>query len=318
MLFSFDEHGEGALYEQPETEVDFRLQGRLYARFAEVHRCLRRAFETHPRSEFAHERRGQAVARAVYVGVEIVVHLEGYLSARHGRRPAAAVRLYAGEQHALVALVAEYVEDHAGVFAVGLERHFEPREHTAFGEVGHDYIGEAAELYHLVAVRLVEYLVKRAVLRHGGIDGDERSARFEVARDLHGRFGYAHGTEKAGVEDIEVYAELLPMRVRGEHVVIKIGVGETFDAVGLGGEERGGEPDRVVSASREHGERRRERAPAHGRVVLNGQNTLVHDAIVAPRARAFKGNFRPFCGFFARRKMQLHLGRLNAILFELR
>ena len=217
-----------------------------------------------------------------------LVHLQRDLSVHEGGGALLALLHDAGEQHLLITVVVEDLQDHAGVRFVRFKAHVQPREHPAFREIGHHDVRDAAELEHLVAVALVKDLIKRAVLRHGGIHGYERALRLHVLCDRDGGVCGLHRAEEPRIETVELYAQLVPMLVGGEHVGVKVGVSEAFDAVSLRGEQRGGKPHGVVSTGAEDGESRGQRASADGGIILNGQNSLIHTSSVTLVHAVFK------------------------------
>ena len=120
-----------------------------------------------------------------------------------------------------------------------------------------------------------------------------RAFLFHVPRDGDRRFRRLDGAQKARVKAVKGDPELVPMLVGGEHIGVKVGVGEPFDAVCLRGEQRRGEPHRVVSAGAEYGERRRQRTASHRRIILNGEYAFVHTPILSPGSLHFKTESTP-------------------------
>ena len=222
------------------------------------------------------------------VFAEAVVHLQGDFAVVQRGGALLAVLHYAGEQHLFVPFVAQNVEYHTRIGFVGFQTHIQPRQHLALREVGHHDVRKPAQLEHFVAVSGVKNLVKFPVFRHRGVDCNQSAARFEVRGDFDCRVRGVHRTEKSRVKAIEFYAELFPMRVRGQHIGVKVGVCEAFDAVSLRGEQSRGQPHRVVSAGTENGESGGQRTSADGRIVLYGQNSFIHTSSLAPAEDIFK------------------------------
>ena len=123
---------------------------------------------------------------------------------------------------------------------------------------------------HFVCKRLIETLVKFAVVRHGGVYYYQVFGGAEIAEDVAHQIYLADRAEIARIYRVKGDAFLFPFLGNAGYIVRKVAEGKTFKRRVVG-EHRRGQHRRFHAERAYYGQRHRKGAFAHARDVLNSK-----------------------------------------------
>ena len=150
------------------------------------------------------------------------------------------------------------------------------RQECGFRDIGDDEVCLGAEAGHFLGKRVVKPGVEAAVVRHGGIDENQRLGALEVVDQLGDEVDLGEGAEVAGVDHVKPKALAAPMTGDGGDLIRQVLAGEAGeDGVG-----------------REDSRRQHRRFDAHG-----GDDRQGHRQGALPHAGDILHCQDPFHGF---------------------
>ena len=123
-----------------------------------------------------------------------------------------------------------------------------------------------------------------SVIRHNGVDDDERTFSFEIANDILHKLCLRERAEITAVNHVERLSECFPMVGDGCHFARKVMKGKARHTARLGGKNGGRKRDGFNADGGKYGQANGQRASADAGDIVNGKGAFLHGV---PRNRWF-------------------------------
>lgn len=164
-------------------------------------------------------------------------------------------------------------------------------------DVGKDIIRLSAKRFHLFHVLRRKARVQFSAVAHDGIDDEYAVFHEKFAFDFLHRFQLRNAAQIAAVNEIEPYAEGLPMPQNTGNILRAVAEGVPRKPARVGGQDRRGQNATFDAAGGENGQRYRQGTFPDARYVVDCQNA--HN--FRPQKEKFNKSIINFLIFFVKR-----------------